>query len=218
MAHTLASLLIMFLGTDPIAGVHCFHNCYLCWSLHFCCAGWDSSAILAGQLTTPVAIPPINELQDFLCTSPQQPLPVSPAVMAQLQADPPCQPHLLCFTDQHTAAMLSEHFMSVLRFQPLGLSEPWTADIVNRTVMSTLQQLDQVLPISRRAGFVLERKGDSTSGMTLLSERLRSLRPDGVIRHRDLVRLLFKWEERGAGEAHGRERVQVRLVWCRQLG
>lgn len=35
--------------------------------------------------------------------------------------------------------------------------------------------------------------------MTLVMNRLNPLRPDGVIRHHDQIRMLLKWEEKGQG-------------------
>ena len=70
---------------------------------------------------------------------------------------------------------------------------------INRFLLDLLvYTLDRLVPESLGLS-VLRDKGDSDSTMTRLSASRKSLRPDGQLRSRDGKRLLFKWEEKGAG-------------------
>ena len=70
---------------------------------------------------------------------------------------------------------------------------------INRCLLDLLvHTLDKLAPES--LGLSVRRdKGDSDSTMTKLSASRKNLRPDGQLRSRDGKRLLFKWEEKGAG-------------------
>ena len=70
---------------------------------------------------------------------------------------------------------------------------------INRFLLDLLvYNLDRLVPESLGLS-VRRNKGDADSAMTKLSASRKSLRPAGQLRSRDGKRLLFKWEEKGAG-------------------
>lgn len=167
------------------------------------CAGGDNSQSIATTLVSPPlgALPDINSLQALLFhTPPSRPLPVDEGVYADMQQDPSCKTAVQHFTVEQSASKLARLFSSCLDAFMFGDTEQFTAAHINSTVLSILVALDGLLPAAQRIGFQLERdQGDTVSGMTQVSSKMRALRPDGVIRHRDQVRLLLKWEEKGVG-------------------
>ena len=81
---------------------------------------------------------------------------------------------------------------------PVG-KQALTLSGINRFLLDLLVfNLDRLVP--EPLGLSVQRdKGDSDSTMIKLSASRRSLHPDGQLRSRDRKRLLFKWEEKGAG-------------------
>lgn len=163
----------------------------------------DLSGARAAELISPELwkLPSVSDLDQFLFqTGCQPPLPVSMHMMQQLQQDAACQHLLHCFEAGTGMHALTAAVSSALEAQVWGCEEPWTSDIVNNTVLAMLQKLDRLLLPQLRLGFTVERnKGDSVSGMTAVMNKVNPLRPDGVIRHHDQIRMLLKWEEKGQG-------------------
>jgi hypothetical protein len=162
--------------------------------------------MVAQQLVNPriTELPAVESLGEFLFSAPPHQIPVTPQCYEQLQADPACATLLPHFTDDTSPYQLAEAFTQCVRAVANGKSEPWTADHVNRTVVAVLTALDRLLPSNMKVGLNLERdEGDTESGMTQLSAKLKALRPDGLIRHVDGIRMLFKWEEKGVGGIAG---------------
>jgi hypothetical protein len=76
----------------------------------------------------------------------------------------------------------------------------FTAIAVHNIVIAVLIKPDELLPPASRIGLEIERdEAESDSMMTLKSAEGDSLRPVGQLRHRDQIRLLARWEEKGAG-------------------
>ena len=83
----------------------------------------------------------------------------------------------------------------------LGGETP-TAIAVHNIVIAVLMKMDTILGPFLRIGLSIQRdKANSDSLMTLKSDKGESLRPNGQLRHQDGIRLLAKWEERGAAHS-----------------
>lgn len=169
--------------------------------------------LLAQDLTE---TPPIAELEKFLQEPPAVALPVSSRVMRALSADAPCQHLLSHFTAAHSADALADLFSKALMYTSKGNSKPWTADCVNQTFVDVLAGLEALACIKKCLGVTWERdKGDKQSGMTIVAAKLNALRPDGVIRLKDGIHVLFKWVEKegGAFEDAVNDLVSKQRVW-----
>lgn len=149
-------------------------------------------------------MPALDSLGEFLFSLPALKLPVTPHCYHLLQQDPACAELVQYFTADTSAFELAAALSGCVLAAPVGTTEPWTADNINRTVVPVLTTLDRLVPIGLNVGLIWERdEGDADSGLTMLSEKLRALRPDGLIRHADGTRMLMKWEEKGAGHIAG---------------
>ncbi len=94
--------------------------------------------------------------------------------------------------DDGSAVTLARLVSNQLSFRLWLEGEAGTVHNVNQGLIVPLQDLDN-LAFESQQGFLPRCDPDST--VTLLSKRIASLRPDGVIRSNDGRRLLMKWEE-----------------------
>ncbi|CAL8469837.1 g9379 [Coccomyxa elongata] len=95
---------------------------------------------------------------------------------------------------------LSSLITTIVENKPRLGGKFFTAYAVHSIVIAVLIKLDELLPPASCIGLYIQRDGaDSDSLMTLRSPMGGSLRPDGQLRHSDQIRLLAKWEEKGAG-------------------
>ena len=142
-------------------------------------------------------LPGLQELEGVLFQTPAAKLPVIAAVKGGL-ADHNALA-ALCEVDDGSFATLSVGLSQAMHTPfPVG-EEAMTLSGINRFLLDLLVfYLDRLVPAP--LGLSVQRdKGDSDSTMTRLSASRRSLRPAGQLRSRDGKRLLFKWEEKGAG-------------------
>ena len=145
----------------------------------------------------PAALPKLQELQQALFQPPAAKLPVTAAAKGGLADHDDLAE--LCEVDDGSCATLCVGLTQAMQFPfPVG-EEALTMSGINRFLLDLLvYTLDRLVPESLGLS-VLRDKGDSDSTMTRLSASRKSLRPDGQLRSRDGKRLLFKWEEKGAG-------------------
>ncbi len=145
----------------------------------------------------PSGLPRLQDLEQVLFQPPAAELPVISAVRGGLadHADLAA----LCEVDNGSCATLCVALSHAMH-TPFPVSEEaLTLGGINRFLVDLLvYSLDRL--VAEPLGLSVRRnKGDSDSTMTKLSASRRSLRPDGQLRSRDGKRLLFKWEEKGAG-------------------
>ena len=105
----------------------------------------------------------------------------------------------LCQGDNGSCATLCVGLTQAMHTPfPVG-EEALTMSGINRFLLDLLVFSLERLVQEPLGLSVLRDKGVSDSTMTRLSASRKSLCPDGQLRSRDGKRLLFKWEEKGAG-------------------
>ena len=170
----------------------------------------------------PAALPKLPELEQALFQPPAAKLPVTLAVKGGLADHDDLA--ALCEVDDGSNATLCVGLTQAMHTPfPVG-EEALTLSGINRFLLDLLvYNLDRLVPES--LGLSVRRdKGDSDTTMTKLSASRKSLRPDGQLRSRDGKRLLFKWEEKGAGaslddavEDLKRESCTLSVYFCGRL-
>ena len=118
-------------------------------------------------------------------------LPMDPSVLASLTSN--VSRHF-----QPANGSLSRSISTAVEDTPILGGKRFTAEAVYTIVIKILINLDRLLPPASRIGLNIQREAESDSLMTLKSAKGDSLRPHGQLRHRDQIRLLAKWVEKGA--------------------
>ena len=170
----------------------------------------------------PAALPKLPELEQALFQPPAAQLPVTLAVKGGLADHDDLA--ALCEVDDGSNATLCVGLTQAMHTPfPVG-EEALTLSGINRFLLDLLvYNLDRLVPES--LGLSVRRdKGDSDTTMTKLSASRKRLRPDGQLRSRDGKRLLFRWEEKGAGaslddavEDLKRESCTLSVYFCGRL-
>jgi len=152
-------------------------------------------ALVGPELAAPPLLP---ELHQFMTTPPVAKIPTTRSAM-QLIRNHPIAAHFTV-ADGRLAEIVGH---SICLTHTVGSpSEVDTVILEHTTVVQVIQTLDNALASGHRIGLQVERdKGDDTSLMTLVSPSGRSLRPDGVMRTLDGLRMLAKWEDKGPNHA-----------------